>query len=74
MPICASVRVVLSSVSAIHCLAAVTLVQRISVVVCSACMQARPTIVLPAPHGSTMTPLPPAEWRTSSKARAAEFW
>src|SRR5437868_7029367 len=54
-----SLRSVLSRISRIHCLTAVMLVVRTSVDFCMSAMAAMPTMVLPAPHGRTMTPLPP---------------
>ena len=50
---------VLSSNSVFHWRAAVTLVARMSVEARTRAMHAIPTIVLPAPHGSTITPEPP---------------
>ncbi len=58
-PTSAAVRLVLSSSSAIHCRTATVFGVRISVARCTAAMALMPTMVLPAPQGSTTTPLPP---------------
>ena len=64
--------VVFDNSSATHCCAAVTPVVRISVDALTCAIQAIPTIVLPAPHGRTTTPLPPlsepAAWNASAAA------
>ena len=60
-PISSSVSVVRFSSSCRHCRAATVLVTRISVVACASAIAAAPTIVLPAPHGSTTTPEPPCQ-------------
>ena len=60
-PISSSVRVVRRSSSAFHCRAETVLVTRTSVVVELAAITPAPTSVLPAPHGRTTTPLPPAQ-------------
>ena len=51
--------VVLSSNSSIHWRAAVTLVTRMSVEDLTRAMHPMPTMVLPPPQGSTITPEPP---------------
>ena len=58
-PMSSSPSVVLSSSSRRHCRAATMLVTRISVLVRALAITPIPTTVLPAPHGSTTTPLPP---------------
>jgi hypothetical protein len=60
-PISSSVREVRLSSSSFHCRADTVLVTRISVVVELVAIAAAPTRVLPAPQGSTTTPLPPAQ-------------
>ncbi|SLH92606.1 Uncharacterised protein [Mycobacteroides abscessus subsp. abscessus] len=60
-PISSSVSEVRASNSRRHCLPATVLVTRISVVALALAMAAAPTIVLPAPHGNTTTPEPPAQ-------------
>ncbi len=60
-PISFSVNDVRAINSRFHCRPATVLVTRISVVAPALAMAAAPTIVLPAPHGSTTTPLPPAQ-------------
>ena len=60
-PISSSVRDVRLSSSSFHCRADTVLVTRISVVVELVAIAAAPTRVLPAPQGSTTTPLPPAQ-------------
>jgi hypothetical protein len=60
-PISSSVRLVRATSSRFHCRPATVLVTRISVVACAFAMAAAPTSVLPAPHGSTTTPEPPAQ-------------
>ena len=59
MPISAGSMSVLSMISRFHCSTAVVLVVRIKVSRLSAAIAARPTTVLPAPQGSTITPEPP---------------
>ena len=68
-PISASVSVVRLSSSARHCRAETVLVTRISVVAPAIAIAAAPTIVLPAPQGSTTTPEPPCK-----KPSAASRW
>ena len=46
--------------SSFHCRADTVLVTRIRVVAFASAIIAAPTSVLPAPHGSTTTPEPPA--------------
>ena len=60
-----SVSVDLSMISRRHCFTAVMLVVITSVDFCSKHIAATPTIVLPLPHGRTITPDPP---RTSPPA------
>ena len=60
-PISSSVRDVRRTSSSFHCRAATVLVTRISVVALACAMAAAPTMVLPAPHGSTTTPEPPCQ-------------
>jgi hypothetical protein len=50
------------------------LVVRISVSVWSSSITAMPTMVLPAPHGMTMTPLPPRSLPPAWKTAAASRW
>ena len=59
-PTSSSVKLVLSNNSLFHCLTEVTLGVKIKVLVCSLLITSRPTIVLPAPQGSTITPCPNA--------------
>ena len=54
-----------------HCRTATVLVVSTSVLVCSRCIAARPTTVLPAPHGSTTTPQPPRSLPPAWNAAAA---
>ena len=68
-PTSSSVRLVRASSSARHWRAATMLVTRMSVRAPARAMAARPTRVLPAPHGRTMTPLPAA-----MKASTASTW
>ena len=68
-PISSSVSVVRLSSSCFHCRAETVLVTRIRVVALMRAIAAAPTIVLPAPQGSTTTPEPPA-----TKASAARSW
>ncbi len=70
-PICSSVRLVLSSNSLFHWRAATMLVTRISVWVAAFSMTPIATTVLPAPQGSTMTPLPPAAFPAAQNESAA---
>ncbi len=49
------------SSSSFHCRAETVLVTRISVVAWAVAIAAAPTIVLPAPQGSTTTPEPPCQ-------------
>ncbi len=67
-PISSSVSVVRMSSSDFHCRAATVLVTRISVVAPARAIAAAPTMVLPAPQGSTTTPEPPA-WKLSAASR-----
>ena len=60
-PISSSVSDVRAISSRFHCRPATVLVTRISVVAPALAIAAAPTIVLPAPHGSTTTPEPPAQ-------------
>jgi hypothetical protein len=60
-PISFSVKEVRRSSSSFHCRAATVFVTRMSVVALAFAMAAAPTIVLPAPHGSTTTPEPPCQ-------------
>ena len=60
-PISSSVSEVRASSSRFHWRPATVLVTRISVVACACAIAAAPTSVLPAPHGSTITPEPPAQ-------------
>ena len=68
-PISSSVSDVLASSSRFHCRPATVLVTRIRVVALALAIAAAPTIVLPAPQGSTTTPEPPAQ-----KESAAICW
>src|SRR4028118_1132908 len=60
-PISSSVRLVRLSSSSRHCRALTVFVTRISVVALARAIAAAPTIVLPAPQGSTTTPEPPCQ-------------
>jgi hypothetical protein len=60
-PISSWVNVVRLSSSCRHCRAATVFVTRISVVAFASAIAAAPTIVLPAPQGSTTTPEPPCQ-------------
>ena len=60
-PISSSVRVVRLISSSFHCRALTVLVTRIRVVARACAIAAAPTIVLPAPQGSTTTPEPPCQ-------------
>ena len=60
-PISLSVNDVRAISSRFHCRPATVLVTRISVVAPALAMAAAPTMVLPAPQGSTTTPEPPAQ-------------
>ena len=60
-PISSSVSDVRATSSRFHCLPATVLVTRIKVVALALAMAAAPTMVFPAPHGSTTTPDPPAQ-------------
>ena len=60
-PISLSVNDVRAISSRFHCLPATVLVTRISVVADALAIAAAPTMVFPAPHGSTTTPEPPAQ-------------
>ena len=60
-PISSAVREVRRISSSFHCRADTVLVTRMSVVAWAWAIVAAPTIVLPAPHGSTTTPEPPAQ-------------
>jgi hypothetical protein len=68
-PISSAVSEVRAISSRFHWRPATVLVTRISVVACAWAIAAAPTSVLPAPHGSTITPEPPAQ-----KPSAASFW
>ena len=68
-PTSASVRVVRARISARHWRAATMLVTRMSVRAPAFAIAPRPTRVLPAPHGRTITPLPAA-----MKASTASSW
>ncbi|CAM2984965.1 hypothetical protein COJE103337_10805 [Corynebacterium jeikeium] len=68
-PISSSVREVRRTSSSFHCLPAMVFVTRIRVVAFALAIEAAPTIVFPAPHGSTTTPEPP-----SQKLSAAISW
>ena len=68
-PISSAVSDVRLMSSSFHCRADTVLVTRISTVVELVAMAAAPTSVLPAPQGSTTTPLPPAQ-----KFSVASFW
>lgn len=66
-PMSSSVRLVRASSSARHWRAETVLVTRMSVVVSVAAIAPAPTMVFPAPHGSTTTPEPAAaKWATAS--------
>ena len=60
-PISSAVREVRRNSSSFHCRARTVLVTRIRVVAPASAIAAAPTIVLPAPHGSTTTPDPPCQ-------------
>ena len=60
-PMSSGLRFVRASSSSRHWRADTVLVTRMSVVACALTMAAMPTTVLPAPHGSTTTPLPPSQ-------------
>ena len=60
-PISSSVKEVRRISSSFHCRAETVLVTRIKVVALASAIAAAPTSVLPAPHGSTMTPEPPCQ-------------
>ena len=60
-PISFSVSDVRRSSSDFHCLPATVFVTRTSVVALACTIAAAPTIVLPAPEGSTTVPEPPAQ-------------
>ncbi len=68
-PISSSVSEVRRSSSCRHCRPATVFVTRISVVAPAWAIAAAPTMVLPAPEGSTTTPEPP-----SQKPATAPFW
>ena len=68
-PISSSVSDVRLSSSCFHWCAETVLVTRISVVAAAWAIAAAPTIVLPAPQGSTTTPEPPCQ-----KLSAASRW
>ena len=68
-PISSAVSVVFLISSSRHCRAATVLVTRINVVAWARAMAAAPTMVLPAPQGSTTTPEPPCQ-----KDSAAWSW
>ncbi len=68
-PISSSVSVVRFRSSCFHWCAETVLVTRISVVAWTCAIAAAPTMVLPAPQGSTTTPEPPCQ-----KASEASFW
>ena len=68
-PISSSVSDVRLSSSWRHCRAATVLVTRISVVAPARAIAAAPTIVFPAPQGSTTTPDPPCQ-----KPSTASCW
>src|SRR5690625_5793324 len=63
-PISSGVRLVRRTSSSRHCRALTVLVTRISVVVPDRAIAPAPTSVLPAPQGSTTTPLPPCQKRS----------
>ena len=65
---------VLSTSSAIHWRTAVTQVVSTRVDVWRRPMQSMPTIVFPAPHGSTITPEPPCSEPWTWKASDASLW
>ena len=60
-PISSSVSEVRASSSRFHCRPATVLVTRIRVVALALAIAAAPTMVFPAPQGSTTTPEPPAQ-------------
>ena len=60
-PISSGVSVVRRTSSSFHCRALTVLVTRISVVAWAWAIAAAPTMVLPAPQGSTTTPDPPCQ-------------
>ena len=60
-PISSAVNDVRRISSSFHCRAETVLVTRISVVAPAWAIAAAPTIVLPAPQGSTTTPEPPCQ-------------
>ena len=60
-PISSAVSVVRRISSSRHCRADTVLVTKINVVAWARAMAAAPTIVLPAPQGSTTTPEPPCQ-------------
>ncbi len=60
-PISSSVREVRLTSSSFHCRAETVLVTRIRVVALACAIAAAPTMVLPAPQGSTTTPEPPCQ-------------
>ena len=68
-PISSSVRLVRLSSSSRHCRALTVFVTRIRVVALARAIAAAPTIVLPAPQGSTTTPEPPCQ-----KPSTASVW
>ncbi len=68
-PISSSVSEVRRSSSVFHWCTDTVFVTRMSVVAPVMAIAAAPTTVLPAPHGRTTTPDPPA-WKLS----AASFW
>ena len=64
---------VLSVISFIHCRAATMLVQTMSVLVLEAAIAPKPTRVLPAPHGKTITPDPPRAAPSAQYSSTARF-
>jgi hypothetical protein len=74
IPTSFSVRFVLSRISRIHWLTAAWFVARMSVFVCASSIARMPTIVFPAPHASTTTPLPPDGLPSWYQRSAAMRW
>ena len=74
VPTSFSVSVVLSSSSRTHWFTADWLLHRISVCCWTWAMAASATIVLPAPHGSTTTPCPPAGLPCMNHRDTPSFW
>ena len=67
-PISSSVSVVRRSSSRRHCRPLTVLVTRISVVAFASAIAIAPTMVFPAPEGSTTTPEPPAQKLVTASA------